>query len=197
MPVFAGLRRPAQAPVTGLKNKKDWAIFIVASLIGGFVPPIMAPVIIQQTSKIFSLTGQGTTGSVFVYGVSNNVVVWMMFSSLFLLAMFLLFHNLIHKKNGVKLSDYHLKVSLPDVGRILLLGVVVVVLCHSVVWFADFFFKVDFRLVDLAVSVMKWSHLKASLVYVPFFILYWCINSLIMNGCTFPKPTTMSRTLPS
>ena len=183
VPVFAGLRRPAQAPVTGLQSKKDWAIFIVASLIGGFVPPIMAPVIIQQTSKIFSLTGQGTTGSVFVYGVSNNVVVWMMFSSLFLLAMFLLFHNLIHKKNGVKLSDYHLKVSLPDVGRILLLGVVVVVLCHSVVWFADFFFKVDFRLVDLAVSVMKWSHLKASLVYVPFFILYWCINSLIMNGC--------------
>ena len=182
-PVFAALRNPAQAPVSGLQTKKDWAIFIVASLIGGFVPPIMAPVIIQQTSKIFSLTGQGTTGNVFVYGVSNNVVVWMLFSSLFLLAMFLLFHNLIHKKNGVRISDYHLKIGLPMIGRMILLGVFVVVLCHSVVWFADFFFKVDFRLVDLAVSVMKWSHLKASLVYVPFFILYWCINSLIMNGC--------------
>ena len=32
-------------------------------------------------------------------------------------------------------------------------------------------------------AMMKWSHLKVSLCYAPFFILYWCINSLIMNGC--------------
>lgn len=182
IPVFSALDRPAPAPVSGLRTKKDWAIFIVASLIGGFVPPIMAPVIIQQTSKIFSLTGQGTTGSVFVYGVANNVVAWMLFSGLFLLAMFLLFYNLIHKKNGVKLSDYGLK-SWAEVWRVLLLAAVTVVLCRSVVWFADHFFKVDFRIVDLSMAEMKWSHLRVSLCYVPFFVLYWCINSLIMNGC--------------
>ena len=91
----------------------------------------MAPVIIQQTSKIFSLTGQGTTGSVFVYGVANNVVVWMMFSALFLLAMFFLFYNVIHKKNGVKLSDYGLAISLADIGRIILLAIAVILTCRS------------------------------------------------------------------
>ena len=183
VPVFSALQQPAGAPSSGLFSKKDWLIFILASVIGGFVPPIMAPVIIQQTSKIFSLTGQGQTGSVFVYGVANNVVVWMLFSGLFLLAMFFLFYNLIHKKNGAKLSDYHLKISLANVGRVLLLAACIVLLCRSVVWFADYFFKVDFRLVDLSLSMMKWSHLKVSLCYVPFFVLYWCINSLIMNGC--------------
>lgn len=183
IPAFSALDRPALAPVSGLRTKKDWAIFVLASLISGFVPPIMAPIIIQQTSKIFSLTGQGTTGSVFVYGVANNVVVWMLFSGLFLLAMFFLFYNLIHKKNGAKLSDYGLKISWAEAGRILLLAAVTVLLCRSVVWFADYFFKVDFRIVDLAMTTMKWSHLKVSLCYVPFFVLYWCINSLIMNGC--------------
>ena len=161
-----------------MNTKKDWTIFIVASLIAGFVPPIMAPVIIQQTSKIFSLTGQGTTGSVFVYGVANNVVVWMMFSALFLLAMFFLFYNVIHKKNGVKLSDYGLAISLADIGRIILLAIAVILTCRSVVWFADYFFKVDFRLVDLSMATMDWNHLRVSLCYAPFFILYWCINSL-------------------
>lgn len=183
IPVFTVLEQPALAPISGLQSRKDWIIFLVASLIGGFVPPIMAPVIIQQTSKIFSLTGQGSTGSVFVYGVANNVVVWMMFSGLFLLAMFFLFYHLIHKKNGVKLADYHLKISAGALGRMVLLAICVVLLCRSVVWFADYFFKVDFRLVDLSLTVMKWSHLKVSLCYAPFFILYWCINSLIMNGC--------------
>lgn len=182
-PIFAALHRPAGAPVSGLNTKKDWTIFIVASLIAGFVPPIMAPVIIQQTSKIFSLTGQGTTGSVFVYGVANNVVVWMMFSALFLLAMFFLFYNVIHKKNGVKLSDYGLAISLADIGRIILLAIAVILTCRSVVWFADYFFKVDFRLVDLSMATMDWNHLRVSLCYAPFFILYWCINSLTMNGC--------------
>lgn len=183
IPVFSALSLPAQEPVSGLSSRKDWTIFLVASLIGGFVPPIMAPVIIQQTSKIFSLTGQGTTGKVFVYGVANNVVVWMMFSGLFLLAMFFLFYNLIHKKNGASLTDYNLKISPVNLGRTVLLALCVVIFCRSVVWFADYFFKVDFRLVDLSMAMMKWSHLKVSLCYAPFFILYWCINSLIMNGC--------------
>ena len=183
VPVFSALNQPAQEPTSGLKTRKDWAIFLIASLIGGFVPPIMAPIIIQQTSKIFSLTGQGNTGKIFVYGVANNVVVWMLFSGLFLLTMFFLFYNLIHKKNGAKLSDYNLKISLANVGRTVLLAMCVVLLCRSVVWFADYFFKVDFRLVDLSMAMMKWSHLKVSLCYAPFFILYWCINSLIMNGC--------------
>ena len=30
---------------------------------------------------------------------------------------------------------------------------------------------------------MNWNHLRVSLCYAPFFILYWCINSLTMNGC--------------
>lgn len=183
MPIFSALQKPAQAPVSGLNSGKDWAVFVVASLIGGFVPPIMAPVIIQQTSKIFSLTGQGNTGKIFVYGVANNVVVWMMFSGLFLLAMFFLFYNVIHKKNGAKLADYDLKISPANIGRTIVVALCVVLLCRSVVWFADYFFKVDFRLVDLSMAMMKWSHLKVSLCYAPFFILYWCVNSLIMNGC--------------
>lgn len=182
-PLFAALRHPAKPPVSALNTKKDWTIFVTASMVAGFVPPIMAPVIIQQTSKIFSLTGQGTTGSIFVYGVANNVVVWMMFSALFLLAMFFLFYNVIHKKNGVKLADYDIKVSLADVGRIILMVFAVVLTCRSVVWFADYFFKVDFRLVDLSMATMNWNHLRVSLCYAPFFILYWCINSLTMNGC--------------
>ena len=52
VPVFSALNQPAQEPTSGLKTRKDWAIFLIASLIGGFVPPIMAPIIIQQTSKI-------------------------------------------------------------------------------------------------------------------------------------------------
>ena len=40
-----------------------------------------------------------------------------------------------------------------------------------------------FRLVDLSMATMDWNHLRVSLCYAPFFILYWCINSLTMNGC--------------
>lgn len=183
VPVFAALKDPASAPTSCLKTRKDWTIFIVASLIGGFVPPIMSPILMQQTSKIFSLTGTGSSSGVFVYGVANNNVVWLMFSSLFLLAMFFLFFFLIHKKNGARLSDYHLKITLPNVGRTLLLAVCVVLLCRSMVWIADYFFKVDFRLFDLTLATIQWSHLRITLCYVPFFIVYWCINSLIMNGC--------------
>lgn len=183
VPVFAPLKKPVGAPTSGLNNSRDWTIFIVASLIGGFVPPIMSPILMQQTSKIFSLTGQGTTSGVFVFGVANNNVVWLLFSALFLLAMFILFFQVIHKKNGAKLSDYHIRISLPDVGRTLLLAVCVVLLCRSVVWFADYFFKTDFRVVDLTLATTQWSHLRITLCYAPFFILYWCINSLIMNGC--------------
>ena len=183
IPVFSALKNPADAPTSGLKTRKDWTIFIVASLIGGFVPPIMSPILMQQTSKIFSLTGTGSSSGVFVYGVANNNVVWLMFSALFLLAMFFLFFFLIHKKNGARLSDYHLKITLPNIGRTLLLAVCVVLLCRSVVWIADYFFKVDFRLLDLTLATIQWSHLRITLCYVPFFVLYWCINSLIMNGC--------------
>ena len=183
LPMFAALRNPVGEPTSSLKSSRDWIIFVAASLIGGFLPPIMSPILMQQTSKIFSLTGQGGTSGVFVFGVANNNVVWLLFSALFLLAMFFLFFFLIHKKNGATLSDYHVKISVPNAGRTILMGICVVLLCRSVVWFADYFFKVDFRVVDLTLGTIQWSHLRIALCYAPFFILYWCINSLIMNGC--------------
>ncbi|MDO4493556.1 MAG: alpha/beta fold hydrolase [Clostridia bacterium] len=183
VPVFNKLKHPIEAPVSGLKKVSDWLIFVIASLVAGLVPPLMSPVLMQQTSKIFSLTGSTSTDGVFVYGVANNNVVWLLFSALFLLAMFLLFYFGIHKKNGAKISDYHVRIGFCDICRTVLLAVSVVLACRAVVWFADYFFKTDFRVVDLTLGTIKWSHLKITLCYAPFFILYWCINSLIMNGC--------------
>lgn len=181
-PVFAPMKNPAEPPKSGLTSPKDWTIFVVASLIGGFVPPIMSPVLMKQTSKIFSLTGSSNSGGVFVYGVANNNVVWLLFSALFLLAMFFLFYFLIHRKNGVALKNYNIGISLPNLARTIGLSVCVVLLCRSVVWVADYFFKTDFRVVDLTLGTIQWSHLRITLCYIPFYIVYWCINSLTMNG---------------
>ena len=81
------------------------------------------------------------------------------------------------------MKDFGARITLPNIGRTILLATLVFVLCYLVACFGAYVFQVGFRLVDMSWQFTSLSKLGLCLRYVPFYIFFWCVNSLIMNGC--------------
>ena len=90
------------------------------------------------------------------------------------------------KKNGVDLADTGVKIGLKTLGKTALLAVIVVAVSYGCVFFADYFFKADFRIWFLAVKAFDAPKIYTALFpYMVLFLIYYVAQSVAANSFNY------------
>jgi len=110
------------------------------------------------------------------------IACWSAACGLFTILVMILFYRLHAKKNGVDLAERGVKITLPNLAKTVLLAIIVVSVSYTWVFFADYFFKSDFRLWTLAFKAFNPNLLFTSLFpYLPLFLVYFVAASMATN----------------
>jgi hypothetical protein len=98
----------------------------------------------------------------------------------------ILSYKLYGKKNGFSLKDRGVAISPPVLGKTLLLALVSVTVSYGLVFFADFFFKADYRIWVIAVKAFGVNKIPVILFpYVFLFLTYYTANAVAVNSFNF------------
>jgi hypothetical protein len=90
------------------------------------------------------------------------------------------------KKNGFGLTERGVRIPSRELGKTILLAMIVISVSYTWVFFADYFFKTDFRIWVLAVKAFGPDKIFVSLFpYAELFLVYFIVNSVANNSFNF------------
>jgi hypothetical protein len=178
-PLFSSLRTPA--PLQSIPTRGAGLAWFWGSLGAGllFGTLLYMPILNAAQGHIAVKTYVPQT-SPWAVGL------WSFLCGLFSILCMILSYNLYGKKNGFSLKDRGVTISLPALGKTLLLALVSVTVSYGLVFFADFFFKTDYRIWVIAVKAFKAD--KIPLVLFPcviLFLTYYVANAVAVNSFNF------------
>ena len=180
---FKSLTCHVNEPATALSTVKDKLIFVIVTIVVSFTGPVLGPTVFSNAGKYFKLGDTTGVSRFFILGsTANNTLSLNILITVVNLFVLLLFYYVIHRKNGVRLSALTAKLSWLNALKAVMVSCLTFIGCYLIICFADSVFHVDFRLVSDDFQVVTVSKLIAILRYVPFYIAFWVVNSLIMNG---------------
>ncbi len=136
---------------------------------------------------IYAWCQTGRPAGIFVQAPVFFIGVWTLCCALFALLVLTLSYRMQGKAAGVNLRENGAIISAPVLGKTILLALAVVAATYSLVFLADYFFKVDFRIWVIAFKAFTPEKLGISLLYLPFFLVYYIINSIAVNCFNFVK----------
>ncbi len=110
---------------------------------------------------------------------------WSLLCGLFTLLVLFLSYRLYGKANGLSLREQGVVLAKGKVGKTILLGLLSAVAAYSLVFLADYFFKTDFRLWCFTLRAFDADKLGIVLKYLPFFLVFYVVNSVAINGFNF------------
>jgi len=112
---------------------------------------------------------------------------WSLATGVFsLIVMFFSYHFYL-KQNGFSLRDTGVVISFKALVKTIGMAMSVAALSYSLVFIADYFFKTDFRLWVLTVKAFTPDKLLIALKYLPFFLLFYIVNSIAINCFNYVK----------
>ncbi len=85
------------------------------------------------------------------------------------------------KKNGTDLAEVGIKISLKNIGKTVLLAVIVIASMLVLLFLADYLFMADFRIWVVAFRAFKVDQLWISLLFAAPFLVYYVANSVAVN----------------
>ena len=113
-----------------------------------------------------------------------SITLWAAVCGLFIILVMVLFYNLHAKKHGVTLENRGIKISLPNLGKTVLLAIIVASVSYAWVFFANYFFKTDFRLWTLAFKAFNSSLLfTSSILPCLILLLIFFIPASMATNC--------------
>jgi dienelactone hydrolase len=114
-----------------------------------------------------------------------GIALWAFLCGLLGILTMILWYKLYGKKSGQDLAALGVRISLPVLGKTLLLALITVVVSYGWVFCADFLFKTDFRIWVLAIKAFTAEKLIIALPYLPLFLTYYVANSVSVNAYNF------------
>lgn len=115
-----------------------------------------------------------------------GVACWAAVTGVFAILMMLASYYLHLKKNGVSAESRGIRMSWGTFGKTVLLAAIVVIVSYACVFFADYFFKTDFRIWVLGVKAFDASVLYTAVFpYLPLFLTYYIAASVAANSFNF------------
>lgn len=130
--------------------------------------------------------GFSATRLVFRQNATLGISLWAAASGVFTLLCLFLSYKFYGKKNGMDLAETGVSMHIKKFGKTLLLGIIVCVVTYSWVFFADYFFKTDFRIWVLAAKAFGTEKaLIAMFPYVELFMVYFILNSIAINAFNY------------
>ena len=117
-------------------------------------------------------------------GESLGLGLWSTACGIFTIISMILAYQFYGKKHGMNLKEKGVFIPVRKLGLSVLLAVIVVVVSYSCVFFADYFFKTDFRLWTLAFKAFEAPILKYW-PYMLLFVTYYIAASVASNCFNF------------
>ena len=178
-PFFSSLRRKeAVAPAAFAKGGKLW-FWLSLCIAAVFGTVSYLPILNHVGSFTMAKTPWAQSSP---WGVSCWAAVTGVFAILLMLASYYL-HL---KKNGVSAVERGIRMDWKSTGKTALLAVIVVAVSYGCVFFADYFFKADFRIWVLGVKAFDANVLAtAAFPYLPLFLIYYVAASVAANAFNF------------
>jgi dienelactone hydrolase len=187
-PYFKTLIRPEPlAPsVTAARENKYtyWGIYFLCLLPAPllFYWAVGYPIDIASMGR--SVPTVLPTNDYFVMPAVNGLVVLHVALTVILLVIFILTYQLVMKKNGVTIDNLGLKLQLGEAGKALLLALITFAASYALLVLATFFFGVDFRFFVFSIKTLSVPKFWILLKYLPFFAIFFILNSLLLNSFT-------------
>lgn len=110
---------------------------------------------------------------------------WAVATGLFTALMLVLSWWATGRRSGVSLKERGLVMSWRDAGKTILLAVLVVAGAYAMVFLANWLFHTDYRLWVLTVKAFDADKLPIALSYLPFFAVFYVVNSVAINSFNF------------
>jgi dienelactone hydrolase len=150
---------------------------------------VVASVIISAVSFVLvtvnpTVSGIGFFGAPPLHpqGPPFFIGVWAALNGIAGLIILAITYNAFGKKNGQTLRAAGVLPGWRKLFHTLGLAAVVVASAYALVFVVDYFFTTDFRLWVLAIRAFEPDKLLIALPYLPFFLLYFVVNSILLNG---------------
>jgi dienelactone hydrolase len=150
---------------------------------------VVASVIISAVSFVLvtvdpTVSGIGFFGAPPLHpqGPPFFIGVWAALNGIAGLIILAITYNAFGKKNGQTLRAAGVLPGWRKLFHTLGLAAVVVAGAYALVFVVDYFFTTDFRLWVLAIRAFEPDKLLIALPYLPFFLLYFVVNSILLNG---------------
>ena len=113
---------------------------------------------------------------------SLAISLWAMACGLFTILCMVLSYYFYGKKHGLDPVAVGMKMPLKKLGKSILLAITVICVSVSLIFFADYFFKADFRIWTLALKTFEAEKIGFALwPYLPLFLIYYVAISVSIN----------------
>ena len=172
-PFFGSLRseQPVQAiPVadrTGLVW--FWGLMLVSACFSGLSYLYCMRTVYSHTTDFFNQTATLTIG------------VWSLVCAVFTVILLLIYYFAYGRSHHFSATQAGITIRLSNLGKTILLAVIVIVCAYGIVFFADYFFMTDFRLWVFGIKAFEANKVLIALRFLPFFLIFYVINSISIN----------------
>lgn len=173
-PAFSSLRAKeivAPMPVQGKKGKM-W-FWVSLSISAVFATLIYIPVLAWGTSMRVSQTETMGLG------------LWSTLCGLFSVLSMVVYYFAFGKKNGFNLVDRGIKLPIKQLGKSILLAIIIAVTAYGCVFTVDYFFNSDFRIWTLAIKTFELDKVWLTLTYMWLFLAYYVPASVSLNSFNY------------
>lgn len=182
VPYFSSLRTTETLPeAPALDSTKKKLVFWGGYLINLIIPAALAmPVMHYLVGK--QSFAPATVTKWFGEGSTNEIAAWALISGVCILGVFLLSYFLFSRKYGMNTDGWGYKISWSNLWKSLLLAFISFLTVYAIVFVADFFFTTDFRFWLIAMRTFNANKFMYWLAYVPAFVVFYLVNSIMVNG---------------
>ncbi|MCU6763315.1 esterase [uncultured Roseburia sp.] len=146
------------------------------AMIAGAVVSLLAVLNFTLADKVIPLNGS------FCEPTTNQIAYWAVSCGLIALIILFMFYGISRKNLGTKAKDYGVRLKGKTIAASFVTALAAVVIVYIVLFVVQAAFGVDFRIWVLAVRTFKPEFLVTALCYLPFFFIYYLINTTALNA---------------
>ena len=180
-PMFASLVKPLPAPVpapAGSGRILFWSLFALAAVVACFSYIPMA----ELSQKIFVAASTRQLTWFFPQRMNNAVMLWAVLNGSLGFLTFWFSYRFFGRKHGISPVMWGTATTAIELGKTLLLALVLFAFFFLVLFTVYWFLHVDYRFLFMGVRVFQPELLILLAMYVPFFFIFFLSNSLRINA---------------
>ncbi len=144
--------------------------------IAAVITSAVAALVFKLAPKILTLS------STFNEPTTNQIAYWAISCGLLTLIITILFFAFSKQKAGTKFEDYGVAVNVKSIAASLCVALITVAGVYAVLFLIQAVFGTDFRIWTMAVKTFKVEYFLTALRYLPFFFVYYMINTIAINA---------------
>lgn len=170
---FSVLKAEEDAKPVKVSGGKAIGIYLLLLAIGAVVSgvsyKICMDVFYSKTNAVFPQTGPLTIG------------IWSLINGIYALIVLVVYAKLTGKKSGFSAKLAGIFMDKEKLGKTILLALITTFFAFVILFFADYFFKTDFRMWVLTLKAFDADKVLIGLRFLPFYLFFYIINSISCN----------------